>query len=249
MSKIGIQGSSLAPTLCTLWYQDRAGSADKTGLHEVYARLNILGALACKDRDEFSQLFGAETLAGLYSRIILAPGPSNWRWDQMWKPSGETRKPGVVEITRDVFTAKDAWRDERPDVKRGRIGEMALRVAVISASANWDRTITPECLAAALRFAEWQEKVKMVYQASEALNLDATITGAILDALDEEGGELVKFRDLSRKKNWSRKYGATNVTRVKDALTRDGLIYAEQVPDKNGEPIHGRYTGYVAAAR
>lgn len=58
LAKVNIQGSSLAPTLCKLFYDSIGGSADKTGLHEVDVRLSLLGALAVRDPTEFQALFG-----------------------------------------------------------------------------------------------------------------------------------------------------------------------------------------------
>jgi hypothetical protein len=249
MTKLAYQGSTLGPLACSLWSKDEASSPTKNGMCEIYARINILGAIACDGPDEFSDLFAAETMNGLYTRMIICPGPSGWKWDFDWEPTTECRKPGVVDVPSSATKARAAWIEAGTDSQkkmRGRLGEIAMRVALISASANHDTTITEECMQAALRFAEWQELVKMVYCASPAQNDDAKITVAILAALKEEGGEMVRFRDLARKHNWARKFGSPAVTRVKWSLIKEELIHAElRIDPETDNPIPGEYTGRV----
>jgi hypothetical protein len=251
LNKMAIQGSSLSTALTHLWDEDEDASAIKGHKCDIYARLSMLGGLACKDRDQFSLLMGAVTMGGFYSRLIVCPGPTGWKFTQKWRPNVVIRHPSVVTISDADIDVFEDWRDEFDDVKdvdkkRGRIVEIAERVALISAAANHDKTLTPECIQAALRFAEWQEKIKSVYCASEALNLDGQITGAILDALAEEEGDYVKFRDLFHQKNWKR-FGSSNVTRVKQSLIAEKIIDAELATDKTtGEEIPNRYTGMVA---
>ena len=71
LNKIGIQNSSLAPTLCTAFYKDRLGAADKAGEQCIYARINLLGCLKCDDPGEFERLFGSGTNGGLYDRFVF----------------------------------------------------------------------------------------------------------------------------------------------------------------------------------
>jgi hypothetical protein len=72
IAKANIQGSSLPATLCSLWSQDEAGAADKTGEHVALVRLNLLGALKAEDAEDFAEAFGSQTTAGLYDRFIVS---------------------------------------------------------------------------------------------------------------------------------------------------------------------------------
>jgi hypothetical protein len=254
MAKMAINNSTLTTTLCELFYEDEAGGADKASDMGVYMRLNILGALKAEDATEFAESFGSSTTGGLYDRFLFIPGPRNWKPKGIWQPAPrrEVRRPLNTIRGVGVYRAhkmKDAW-CEVPDTDRRRVGELALRVAMVTASANGDSTITEECMAAALRFMEWQEKVRKAYSAGVAANPDAVVASAILDAFEEyrdaEGKpQWVKFWDVGRKKNWSKKYGST-VTRVRKSLAeeRSLLEESEDITDKNGDPTgKSRSTG------
>jgi hypothetical protein len=169
-AKIGIQGSSLGQAICMLWSRDEAGSADKSGHYRVNIRLSILGAIALNDPSEFPEVFGASSQGGQYDRCLFAPGPSTaWKFDHRWQPArrgGEhARTCTNVKVPHFVYDILDEWREAAPvGTVRKRLGEMALRVALISAGANHDSVISRECMAAALRFCEWQERVRQGIQ-------------------------------------------------------------------------------------
>ena len=50
-----------------------------------------------------------------------------------------------------------------------------------------------------------------------------------LEAWDKEHpNRFARFRDLARKHNWHRKYGATTLTRNRKALVHEGLLEEEE---------------------
>ena len=71
LEKMCIQGSTLASSLCTLYYEERTANADKSGNHVVAVKLSMLGALKVKDPDEFGELWQASTVHGLSDRYVL----------------------------------------------------------------------------------------------------------------------------------------------------------------------------------
>lgn len=245
-AKINIQGSSLAPLLCKMYYEDEGGSADKLGVHQARARLSILGALAITDATDFQAIFGSGTTAGLYDRFIFAPGPSDWSWNHWWQvPPVASRLPVNVSVKRSHFDRLEAWtaQGKALGINRGRLAEIALRVAVISSSASGERDLTEACVTAAIRFAEWQYRVRLVYGPGMALNQDAQCCSAILDALHEasaRSGKLnpVKWRDFVNNKSFNRKFGSSMVTRTRESLINGGHLEAE-LDDKNKRT--GRY--------
>jgi len=259
MSKVNIQGSSLAPALCTLYYKDEVGGAVKGKALSAYVRLSILGGLKASDPMEFREVFGSETTAGLFDRFIFAPGPRRWMWSDEWRlPTCEVneefgcvgsgpRKGWPVKVTKNVFERVKAWRAERQDLDRGRRGELAMRVAAISASMNQEQVISRACLEAALRFAEWQERVKTVYCPGEARNPDAVLTTEMLTAFEEahklKPNSWHKFRDMARAHNWNRKFGPVT-TRVRDSLVRDGFLEEEMGEDDKGNERRMRNPRY-----
>jgi hypothetical protein len=190
LAKLNIQGSSLAPTLCKLWSDDEAGSSNKQGYYSVRVRLSMLGALAVRDNSEFTEHFGSQTTRGLYDRFLLCPGPSRWEWDDAWRPTiGEApHYPVVVEkVHPDCYGLLREWRHEgnKLGLDRGRMGEVALRIALITASANHERIISPDCLRAALRFMEWQELVRSHYSPGVSQTLEGKVTETIINELEK----------------------------------------------------------------
>ena len=230
MSKAAIQNSALPATLCTLWNQDEAGSADKAGDHTVNVRLSILGSLKISDTTEFSNVFGAETQGGLYDRFLFAPGPTvPWNLEMRWRPEPEYQfRPSCGVVVPDwCWTELNKWKAVAPTTRR-RLGELAMRVAIISASANQDHQVTRAGLQAAFRMMEWQERVREVYRPGSAENPDAQCTSAILDAIkaagnDEDGRpKWVKQSVLARQNNWYRKFGGPMINRVFGSLRTVG---------------------------
>jgi hypothetical protein len=229
MSKAAIQNSALPATLCTLWNQDEAGSADKSGDHTVNVRLSILGSLKISDTTEFSNVFGAETQGGLYDRFLFAPGPTApWVIDMRWRPEPEYQfRPSCGVVVPDwCWTELNKWKGVAPT--RRRLGELAMRVAIISASANQDHQVTRAGLQAAFCMMEWQERVREVYRPGSPENPDAQCTSAILDAIkaagnDEDGlPKWVKQSVLARQNNWYRKFGGPMINRVFASLRATG---------------------------
>jgi hypothetical protein len=254
LNKLNIQGSSLAPTLCTLWYKNSAGSSDKTGSHEMIAKLNILGGLPVEDEASFGEYFGSETTNGLYTRFVYGVGPSQWNWTFTgWKAKPEVnRVPSKVHVPAFVEKVRQDWIAEgrlAGKKSRGRLGEIALRVAVISASANHDTTLSMDCLKAAFAFAEWQESIIEKYTAGVSETTEGKVTSAVMDTLEglrvNGVSHWVKFWPLARNKNWSRKYGATSVGRIRESLVSNGTLVEELYDEDDEGHKKSNRTGYV----
>ena len=168
-------------------------------------------------------------MGGLYSRCLICPGPAGWKWSSLWRPKVVLRRPKTRSVTVPdaiVHMAED-WRDAEPAKKRGRLAEIALRVALITSSANHDDEVTAECMQAAIFFMEWQERIKSVYTASTAQNDDAKITCAARcngrsGSRGEEGdtARWVKWSGIARAKNWQRMGGHKRKPREEGADRR-----------------------------
>ena len=244
LAKVNIQGSSLAPIFCKLFYEDVGGSADKTGLHEVNVRLSLIGALAVRDPTEFQALLGSGTTAGLYDRFVFAPGPKAWTWDRYWRaPDMLPRLPRATSMARPQHDRLTRWAEDKKaqGVILGRLVELAIRVALISASANHEDEVSDACITAAIHFAEWQYRVRGKYGPGEALNQDAQVSAAIIDAFFDEyhkcgRHDFLRWRTLANNKSFTRKFGSMT-TRNRDALVAGGHLEAEL--GKNNRP-----TGY-----
>jgi hypothetical protein len=267
-------GRRLAGTLCTLFYQENAGSSDKKGRHVIHAKISICGNIPAKDAAGFRKSFGSATVSGLYSRFLFAPLPPKFDWNEQWH---ETAVPvrffddpmedtyddasivpsmmlSFIHPVRIPASIKDqmvAWRktpspvqsiDDEDSTPRGRLAELALRVAVISAAVNGDGEVTPECMAAALSLMEWQERVRKVYSPAEDDDKASQCWAEIeekLTAMQEDRSDKYYFRwrDLERKFHWGRKY-ASVLRNVKATMVDSDVLKYEQcgLNPKTGEP-------------
>jgi hypothetical protein len=241
LGKMNISNSGLAPTLCTLWSQDEGGSADKDGAHSVLIRLNILCGLKAKNAEDFATGLGTTANDGLYDRFIYGVGSRGWEFDEAWRPNREGRVPKNVSAPHYVFDLLKEWvaLGRTQGKIRGRIKEIVLRWALITASANHDSVITPECIKAAIAFGEWQERIREVYTASEAEGLDARCTDVLLKTFEKQPGKWFKFSDLMKSKSWYKTLGARPMNAAKDALVKGGLLEEEEVPVEHGDGSAG----------
>jgi hypothetical protein len=122
-----------------------------------------------------------------------------------------------------------AWRAVDPQ-KRARLGEIALRIAVITAAANHDQEVNEECMCCALEFCDWQAQIRGRYNPSVALDADAACTEAILSALAGQhaaGVEWIRFTRLCQNRDWYKKFSATRVSRVRKALEIESVLIEE----------------------
>ena len=239
IAKANIQGSSLPATLCTLWSMDEAGAADKTGEHTATVKLNILGALKADDAEDFAEVFGKDSTAGLYDRFIYGVASKGWQF-QTWEREMQFRAPKGCTVPSYCYQMVNEWRDVEP-VGRGRLAEIALRIAYITASANHDTEVTVEAVKAALEFCEWQEFIRAGYKAGMGDSVDALCTNAILTVLEKlEPGVWIKWKTIAGAKNWYRKFGSRVLSATRDALSKSGHTIEETIED---EDSHLKRTG------
>ena len=199
-----ILNSTLFSVLCTLFDHDYAGTADKAGTSECYVTLSILGNLAIKKPAEFSSLFSFETAGGLYDRFIFGvPDPEPYEYTDLLMEQ-EDFNPTMPKVPGTVFEKVNAW--GRGNDGRGRLKEIALRVAYLTAAANRDESISDECLNAAIKFMEWQEKIREGYQPAKGSTDSENCIATILDAFEKEPKRVWKWRDLCRKENLNRRF-------------------------------------------
>lgn len=274
LRKMGYSGSTLSQTMCEMYYNDRVGVTDKNGTCEINARVSLVGNLKLANREEFQEVFAGNTQDGFYSRMILVPGPTEWRIDHSWRPPSEpeirddyefprlVRPVHRTEFPAAMFERAARWEDAHRanGIKPGRLTEIAMRVALISANANGDLEVTADAMDAGLRFGDWQLSVRNMYAAGDALNQDALLTGLVEDAFVALGQSLAEGKpkmlagkpiidragwiDLnllhSANRTWSRKYGRHNVNRAIKAALDAHMIEQLEVPDSdkpNARPL------------
>lgn len=234
LAKAGIQNSALTSTLCSAWEQDEVGTADKTGKHSADMHLNLLGALKADDAEDFADVFSKDTTTGLYDRFIFGLAPIGWEFNT-WERQEQVRYPKSCAIPKLCWDMMKEWRGVEP-VGRGRLGEIAMRVAYITSAMNHDPEVTEQAMKAALEFCGWQERIRAGYKAGLGDSEDAKCTAAILAVLEKlEPGTWIRWRELATKKNWYRKFSARTLSSTRDALHKSGFT-VEEIVDTEGAP-------------
>lgn len=227
IAKANIQNSALPSTLCSLWEQDEAGAGDKIGEHTAVLQLNILGALKADDAEDFAEVFGKDTTSGLYDRFIYGLAPAGWEFEK-WEHNLEFRTPKPCTIPDYCWEMMKEWRRVEP-IGRGRLGEIAMRIAYITSAMNHDPEVTAEAMRCALEFCEWQEWIRTSYKAGLGDTIDAQCTNAILTVLEKlEPGMWIRWKEVAAKKNWYRKFSARTLSSTRDALTKSGMTIEEE---------------------
>jgi hypothetical protein len=248
MSKMATPGSgiSLASILCELWSSDNASASDKRGVDECDVRLSILGNLPCDTPADFTSIFGSQTTKGLADRFVLG-----WTRDVYDFQPVDIKKQFIdvrpCTIPNWAFERKRDW--ALGHAGRRRLGEIALRVALITAVMNDDLELKEDCLEKALLFAEWQERIRDIYKPGMAENKEAECFEAIVWLLHQHGtGVDIHWAKTINSKGYYRRFGSTLINRVKDSMVKEGIIsveYATEIDDHGRERQTKRPTGIV----
>lgn len=268
MQKCAIQGSALPQMICQLWSKDKAGVADKKGKQTCWAKLSILGNIACKDPSEFAKLFGSNTVSGMADRFLFGMSATfvKYRPPQVKREIFDNLKP--VRIPNWVWDAKDDWADRNPEARR-RLAEHALRISLVTAAVNGEREITRKCFEAALRFMEWQERIREIYRPGLAETKEAEAYESVYSALWErlkkqisdgispkgadeitkdmqEQCRLLHFAQVVNAKSYYRKYAGL-IDRVRKSMADNSVIeeIREYETDNQGNEKKGKKTPFV----
>ena len=192
----------LRTTLCELWSEDKAGSADKKGFDSILCRLSVVGGLMAENPQEFAEVFGEESNAGLYDRFIFGLAPK-WKYTiPSFRSENRMPYPGTPEVPEYVYDMAHAWRDMIEN-GRERLAEIALRVALVTTGMNHDKTITRECMQAALNFMTWQEAIREHFRPSRA---EPTIEAKVTEVIERAVSSMVDGEGRPKWVSWRRVY-------------------------------------------
>ena len=200
-----------------------------------------------------------QTLAVLTIAITLAGCGSSQPQQGTALPASTHRFPKSTILPLSCIEMMKVWRDQDA-IRRGRLGEIALRIAVITASANHDSEVSEECMRRALEFMAWQEEIRARYCAGMGIDADAQCTETILASLAEQhavGLEWVPFTKLCQNRNWYKKFSSPRISRVRKSLTEEGALLEEYKEsedkeyDEQGHPKEAKpkKTGRVKLAK
>jgi hypothetical protein len=191
LNKCAIQNSALPSLINKLWNNNKAGASDKKGNEDADAVFSILGNVKCESPAEFATLFGVKTVSGMSDRFVFG-------WSKDWidfQPKyipAAIIEPKPVRVPAWVWEAKSAW--AAGDPAKRRMTEIVLRCALVMAAVNGDSEITKECFEAALRFGEWQLRIRDKYRTGLSMNQGAEALAAVYAAIEERGREQARSK-------------------------------------------------------
>jgi len=233
-----ITGSNLPSMLCTLWNKDKTGSSVRKSRDVVYGKLSILGGLAINDAADFSRVFGASTVKGMYDRFLFGYSTTPVKFNRKNLPSfAEAVDVKPVHFADWVYDAKDEWIGDDP--LRGRMSEHILRVAMVTAAVNGDMEITKPCLEAAFRFVEWQLRLRGVFKPGVAETKEAECYEAVYSALRERRDQQKASKTLPK--------GADKLTTDLTLEQRWNLVNFSQAV--NSKSYYRKYAGLIDRVR
>lgn len=252
LKKASIEKSTLSGTLCDLWDQNEKKIADRNGVQSCDCRVSWIGGIpVAKERPEdFTETFGSETARGLLSRIILGYSAVKFSYRHWDPPAQETRvpspgdydfagdfeAPAVSRMSDRAQRMYDAWDTAADD--SGRLKYNLMKVALLTASCNKDPEVTPECLAAAIGFMEWQCRLREVFKPSVALDTaEAKFAEQAMVTFVRKGGQshAINWKRIANDRKWGDRFGDRLVASGIRWMIETGRIYPEVVEDDDGK--------------
>jgi hypothetical protein len=119
-----------------------------------------------------------------------------------------------------------------------------MKVAIITAMMNHERTVNAECMKCAIRFMEWQVELKKVFQPGEAVNDAAKLREIILEAMRVKclPGGYLNIIKLAHDRKWAGRFGDWMVKSVIQNLVemKELVPKMEPVKDKDGDIIEAK---------
>ena len=178
-----VTGSSFPQFMTTSYYRRRqtfplAGRAGELILNNA---ISYIGGVVDA---EFDSLFDVSTLGGLYDRFLFGI-KEGWKFDyQPYPRPVETHDQwDAVRVTREgsVYEVIKKWNRENPS--RGRIVEIMVRIAVISASIDGRARITGEDIEQLAPLADNQAAIREMFSPNVGLTPEAKFQHAVLNWL------------------------------------------------------------------
>jgi hypothetical protein len=235
LRKANIEGSNLYANFNSLWSKNVMAVADKKGVHESnIVRLSMLGCLPCKTRAQFADAFGSDAQLGFYSRCLF--GVSVKQEEFQFVPLGDAPKGWLkaegfygsqLEMPKKFYAAVEEWKKSGTDEQRARrdnrLGELMLRVALVTSSASGDKEVTDEAFEAAKKFIEWQETIRAVYTPASFKTPYAQCMDMVLTHFENATG-YVDWHRASHNRNWYKQEFSQHLSKVKNDLITAGHL-------------------------
>jgi hypothetical protein len=112
-----------------------------------------------------------------------------------------------------------------------------MKVALLTSSCNKDAEVKPEGMAAAIRFMEWQVRLREVFKPSVALDMaEAKFAEQAMQTFIRKGGQQqpINWKRIANDRKWGDRYGDRLVASGIKWMIETGRIYAiEESDDKD----------------
>jgi Domain of unknown function (DUF3854) len=225
--KMGIDRSSFALIFNRAWSQDRfvvtmsRFSPSNPPIFDCH--LSLSGGIVS---DVFEDLFAANTIAGFYDRILFGHCPTGWLYDYRGAFPDSLRSTRfktvrAPRIAPNVWDEVSDWRKQDPSL--GRIIEIGLRAAVISASFDGKTTLNASDLQPARAMVSYQKRIRDVLRPNRGVTVEGKITDSILNYLGQLRGGGVTARTLFTGTNAYR-LGVRTAEQVLRVLVANGTV-------------------------
>lgn len=162
--------------------------------------------------------------------------------------------PSVCGVTPEAQALYESW--DHPTDQSGRAKYYLMKIALLAAHANGESKVTREGMEAAMKFMEWQMKLRGVFKPGVAENVvSARAAERILDTLQRVEVEpalrrkyvtadgYVKWRRVSHDHKWAKTFGPDVVYRVMESLINCGEL--EPMPGEDDGKPDKRYVRLV----
>jgi hypothetical protein len=233
MGKGNIQGSTLITVFNELYNRNRAGVADKFGSNALNVQLSLLANFTVTDAAQFPEIFTHATSHGLWDRFLFGfRGDEEWHYRpwQIDPDKLEKIEPSQPTVAGKIFDRVHEW--ARATEGRGRLAEIALRVAYITSAVSQEDEVNDAAMDAALCLMEWQEEIRRLFQPAKGANEYEEAMQTILSAFRRAPGRAANWRELNRKERWYEKFPRSYL-HIKSTLEKDKILVVDKKSKKH----------------
>ena len=235
--KMNLSGSTLMSELCKLWGSNYAGAVARNGGEMTNARISLMGGVPINERHDFRRVFTADTGAGLYDRMIFGCPDQGERFSHRPGPSTlRVLRASAVHVPDSYFERAEEWSDKasiEDRVRHTRLAQLLLRVAVITASAAEETSLSDAAYVAAETFMNWQRHVRAYYKPGTATTQGGLIAEWLADKLKQHAPQAVRGVDLRMLCRTTLGVGASEVLRELSGLEREGSVAHSEDTDNS----------------
>jgi hypothetical protein len=159
-------------------------------------------------------------------------------------PEADPLFPQMIHVTSISPEATKLFDNWNPGAdNEGRLKYNCKKVALLTASGNHEKTVTAECMGCAIKFMEWQVRIREMFQPGEAINVQAQFRETALRGLKTVGAEesFVPWKRVAHDRKWGKTYGDWIVKTGIEGLVEAGeLVYQMVVKDREATENKGK---------